>query len=288
MAAFRARLAALLGAPRPRLHRAEDERRAGIAGGAEHLRPCAARRRHARGVRFARRDPARIRAPRAHRARVRRAARRRRLRGRRRDRRAGSGRRPRRPVAGDVPDRSGRARAAGHRRCGPGVGCASVARRLSFARRISGGRRRARRRFCRRRQLQVPARRSGRVLPLRRASSSRWRARHARHRLVRQGIALHLRAAGSAALCRRRRRLARVDAGRAAVLPGARRAGVHPGARRRPAARRIRSHCSGGWSRCWPSAASPRRAAPRTAAPSSWCALARRRPGQRHSMRAGS
>ena len=50
-----------------RLHRAEDERGTGAARGAQYLRSRAARRRHARRVRFARRDPARVRAARAHR-----------------------------------------------------------------------------------------------------------------------------------------------------------------------------------------------------------------------------
>ena len=43
---------------------------------------------------------------------------------------------------------------------------------------------------------------------------SRRRAAHARHRLVRQGIAVRLRAPGPAALRRGRRRLARIDARR--------------------------------------------------------------------------
>ena len=67
MAAFRARARRACRSAACRLHRAEDERGAGAARGAQFVRPRAARRRHARRVRFARRDPARVRAARPHR-----------------------------------------------------------------------------------------------------------------------------------------------------------------------------------------------------------------------------
>ncbi len=63
----------------------------------------------------------------------------------------------------------------------------------------------------------------------------------ARHRLVREGVAVRLRAPGSAALRRGRRRVARIDARGAAVVPGARRTALRA---RRSASRgcaRIRS-----------------------------------------------
>ena len=151
--------------------------------------------------------------------------------------------------------------AAADRRGGACGGRARAPRRLPFARRVSGRPRGARRRLRGRRQLQVPARRSGRVLPLRRSASSRcrdsrtldigWFAKESPFAYARPDPPRY--AAGGDAL-------ARIDAGGAAALPGARRAAVHAGDRRRAAARLFARACSGGSSRCSPSAESRRAA----------------------------
>ncbi len=85
--AYRARLAALLGAPRADCVVPKTSAGQGLRAVLNTYDRVAARRRDARRVRFARRDPARICAARADRADVRRAARRRRLRRGRHDRR---------------------------------------------------------------------------------------------------------------------------------------------------------------------------------------------------------
>ena len=168
-------------------------------------------------------------------------------------------------------------------------GRARAARCLPFARRVSGRPHRARRRLRGGRQLQVPARRPGAcflyVAPrhLDRAN------RNARRRLVRQGFAVRLRAPGSAALCRGRRRVARIDSGGAAALPGARRTAYS----RRPSALRgcapIRSKLQRRLvlAACRARSCGARRDA-RTAVRSSWSAIARRPRWPQTSRRAAS
>ena len=207
MQAFRGALACAARRAARRLRRAQVERRTGAARDPQYVRCGAARRRHAGRVRFAGRDPARIRTARTHCA-------------RRWSSRAATGastpRTSSRPSARDadlvvvsqvifttgqrLADLSGIV-AAAHAR-----GRATAARRLPRARRVSGRRRGARRRFCRRRQLQVPARRPGRVLPLSAPAPPRRRAAHARHRMVCQARSVRLRAPRSAAIWRGRRR----------------------------------------------------------------------------------
>ncbi len=125
----------------------------------------------------------------------------------------------------------------------------------------------------RRGQLQIPSRRAGRVLSVRASAPSRWPPAHARHRLVRESGAVSLRASRPAALRAGRRCVARIDARGAAALPVA---GGAAASSSRSASRgcgTIRSRCSGGSSRCSRSAGSRRRAAAKTAALSSPCAV---------------
>ena len=169
---------------------------------------------------------------------VRRAGRRRAVCGGRRAGRARARRGSRRGVAGDVPDGPGDAGAAANRRRGACGRRARAARCLPFAR---GASRSTSRRSTSTSRSAGATSTCGAV---RARASSIVAPRHldarvgdARRRLVRQGSAVRLRAPGSAALCRRRRRVARVHAGGAAALSGARRTAVHAGGRRRAAAR---------------------------------------------------
>ena len=176
----------------------------------------------------------------------------------RRDR---AGRRPRRRLRGAVPDRPARRRPARHRRARARGRREGPRRRLPLAGRDAGRRRRARRGLRRRRRLQVPARRSRRLLPLRRPALARRRPAHARHRLVRQARALRLPAARPAAVRARRRRLARVDAA-GARAPIQARAGQRSRSRSAPRALRVDSLARQARS----STRSPRAASSRSAA----------------------
>ena len=125
-----------------------------------------ARRRDAWRIRFARRDPARIRAARAHRADVGRGAWRRTLRD---GGHPGSDRARVDLVVvsrGGVQHRSAARRRRRDRPARPMRPAGGAARRLPLARRAPGRRRGARRRLRHRRQLQVFARRAGRVFPV--------------------------------------------------------------------------------------------------------------------------
>ncbi len=114
---------------------------------------------------------------------------------------------------------------------------ARAARRLSFARRDAGRHRRARRRFRDRRQLQISARRPGRGLPVPASAPSRRRLRTLDIGWFAKKDPFGYRRPDPPEFARRRRRLAGIDAAGADLLPGARRAALHAGDRRRAAAR---------------------------------------------------
>ena len=149
-----------------RLRRAQDQCGPGIAGHTQHVRRRAAGGGDPRRVRFARRHPARIRAAWPHRADTGRSARRRMFRKcghRGRDWRA---RRSGRRLASHVQFRPGAARIARDDCGGASRASTRIARRLSRAGRLSRGPDGARRRLCGGRQLQISARRNGRLLSL--------------------------------------------------------------------------------------------------------------------------
>ena len=264
MAAYRARLAALIGAPRADCIVPKTSAGQGLRAVLNTYDTRAARGGHARRVRFARRDPARVRAARAHRAHVRRAATPTGC-SRRTTCCAAIGRGADLVVVSQVMFQTGpgAAGAAGDRRGGARGGRARAARRLSLARRVPGRHRGARRRLRGRRQLQVSARRPGRVLPLRRirAISTRGLA-HARHRLVREGGAVH---ATRVPIRRAMRRAATPGSNRRRRCCRSTRRAPGSASRWRSASRAcapIRCELQRRLVRCSPSAASRRRAAP--------------------------
>ena len=251
MQAYRGRLARLLGAPRADCVVPKTSAGQGLRAILNTYDARAARRRHARRVRFARRDPARVRAPRAHRADAGRAARRRPVR-RPPTSCAAIGARADLVVVSQVIFKTGQriAELPRHRRGNARGGRARAARHLPRARRVSVRRRGARRGLRRRRRYKYLRGGPGACFLYLHPRHLDGAPAHARHRLVREARPVRLPAARSAATtapaatrCSNRRRRCCRSTRRAPDRCSRWRSAWR-------ACARSRSRCSGGWSPC--------------------------------------